>query len=452
MMSEQQEHSNTNNEEEEFIDRAQIGEVVEDIPREDGEEPMEEDDEEEGQQQQQNEQEEVLEIDMSNNSYAFFDAHTNPADIENETEEDQPYCVTLVESHPSLPMVVTGGTDNMAYLWTTHKEEPTVVAKLNGHTESVITGGFTADGKYVVTGDMTGQARIWRSMKKGEKWEFFDTVQEVEEIVWITLHPKQNIFALGASDGSVWVYAIEPQLENVAVLSAHSATSNSGIFVDVDDMDNLSLVTVADDFTIINWNVYSASPKYTLGDKALYGEHPWVSLSLSPNGKAFAAGASDGTLAIVNVENGNIITRLDTSPSLELESRSIEAISWSDSHKLLAIGNVGGEIQLYDVGTWKLRKTLKAEDAITKLRFLSGTPLLISSSYDSKVVKWNVLTGEPKWTSQGHGQGILGFAVQEKGTRIISGDDEGVCLVFNTEQAPAPTQSVQLSSGAATNE
>lgn len=421
---------------EEFIEADQIGEVVEEQA---GEEPMSED---EGQGEGENEN--VLEIDMSNNSYSYFDSHTNP-NPEDESN-DQPYCVTLLESHPTLPMVVSGGTDNMAYLWTTHKSPATVVTQLKGHTESVVAGGFTHDGNYVVTGDMTGQVRIWRSRKKGEMWEFFDTIQEVEEVVWITFHPKQNIFAVGANDGSVWVYAVEPQLENIAVLNAHSETSNNGIFVNVDDMDNLSLVTVADDFSIIHWDVYAGKPKYTLDDKPLYGEHAWISVSLSPTGKTFAAGAHDGTMVIVNVENGNVLNRINTAAeSLEMESRSIESITWSDSHKLLATGNVAGEIQLYDLASWKVRKTLKVEEAVTKLQFIPAAPLLVSSSYDGQLIKWNVLTGEQKWVSQGHNAGILGFSVQENGTRLISGDDEGICLVFDTNQPQQQPQKMQLS-------
>ena len=48
--------------------------------------------------------EEDLEVDMSNNSLTYFDKHTDS--------------VFAIGHHPSLPLVCTGGGDNLAHLWT----------------------------------------------------------------------------------------------------------------------------------------------------------------------------------------------------------------------------------------------------------------------------------------------------------------------------------------------
>uniref|UniRef100_A0A060T923 ARAD1C34518p n=1 Tax=Blastobotrys adeninivorans TaxID=409370 RepID=A0A060T923_BLAAD len=406
--------------------------ITDDVP---GQEPMSDDEEGDEQGDEGQKDQNVLEIDMSNNSFSFFDGHFR---------ENEDSGVTLVASHPSLPMVMTGGLDNTAYLWTTHREESTVVAQLTGHTESVVAGGFTSKGDYAVTGDMNGQIRVWKAKKRGEAWDLVQSIQEVEEIMSIVFHPSQNIFAACANDGTVWVYAIEPSLENIAVLEGHAGPVNSAAFVDADDLDNLSLVTVSDDFTIVKWNAYMATPKYKLGDKDLYGEHAWVSLSVSPTGKTYAVGASDGTLVIVNNENGNVLHRIDTAPSLEEADKGIESISWGPQAKVLAVGNIAGEIQLYDLMTWKLRKTLKAGMAITKLEFVPGTTTLFSSDYEGLVIKWNALSGERLWQSQGHNVGVLGFVLQDGAKRVITGDDEGVSLVFDTETAPQGTKTLAL--------
>lgn len=397
---------------EEYIEADQIGEVV---PEGEENEPMSEDDDD-----QADEGVERIEIDMSNNSSSYFDSHTDS--------------IYLINSHHALPMVVTGGGDNMGYLWTTHSNPARLVTQLTGHNESVIAGGFTSNGEFLVTGDMTGQIRVWKSLSKGSKWQFYASVQEVEEIVWIKCHPNQNIFAVGASDGTVWCYALEPNLENIAVLSSHSLPTNGGVFVGTQDVDNLSLISISDDATIVGWNVYMQTANYTLTPPQLHGEHPWVSLAISPSEKTLAVGSSDGTLAISSVENGSVLKLIDTvlSPDIELESRGVEAIAWSSSTlKILAVGNVAGEIQLYEVGTWKVRRTLKINDAVTKLEFVENSPILISSGMDGSLIKWDVRSGEQKWVGKGHNGGILGFAVQENGSRIITAGDEGVSLVFN---------------------
>jgi ribosome assembly protein SQT1 len=405
-------------EKDQFIDADQI---AEEVPDDKDHHMSEDDDEELG--EAEDDESNVIEIDMSNNSSSYFDTHTDS--------------VFLISSHPTLPMVVSGGGDDLGYLWTTHSNPSRLVAQLTGHTESVIAGGFTPDGQYLVTGDMSGQIRSWKSMSKGQKWDFYASVQEVEEIIWIRFHPKQPyIFALGASDGTVWVYSLEPKLEVIAVLSSHSLPTNSGIFVDVDDMDNLKLITVSDDATIINWNVYTQTAAYTLTPKELYGEHPWVSLALSPSGRTIAAGSSDGKLAIISVEEGNVLTLFDTigdDSNIELEAQSIEDIAWSDNTNIIAVGNVAGQILLYEVGSWKLRRKIQLDESITKLEFIPKSPILVSSAHDGSLNKWDVRSGEQKWSGKGHNAAVLGFALQENGKRIISAGDEGVCLVFNDE-------------------
>lgn len=65
-------------------------------------------------------------------------------------------------------MVLTGGGDNVAYLWTTHSQPPKFVGEIQGHRESVISGGFTNDGKYLITADMNGLVQVFKASKGGE--------------------------------------------------------------------------------------------------------------------------------------------------------------------------------------------------------------------------------------------------------------------------------------------
>ena len=396
-----------------YINNDEVGEVVEETVDEDH--PMSEEEDE-------FDEAGNIEIDRSNNSSAFFDEHKD--------------AVYLIDTHPSLPMVVTGSGDEMGYLWTTHLSPPKLVAKLTGHQESLVAGGFTSDGKFLVTADMNGQVRVWRSKSGGEKWEFFTSVQEVEEIICLKFHPKLPIFALGAKDGSVWVYELGAKLSNISVLSAHAMPTNDVAFVDVDNQERLTIVSASEDSSIICWDAYQNQVLYNLGPTELKGEHPWVVLCLSPSGRTISAGSYDGTLVVIKLDNGALLQQIDTAgDTTDDESRSIEAIAWSDKTNLVAVGNVGGQIKLYDIASWKVRTTLQLEGAVTKLYFLPGTSRLISSGYDSSLIMWDVITGEKVWECVGHSAGVLGFAVQNNGKRIISAGEESVCLVFDEPSA-----------------
>lgn len=362
-------------------------------------------------------EQEHIELDISSNSSTYFDLH-----------QDSVY---LIASHPRLPLVVSGGGDNKGYVWVTHKAPPKLACELTGHTESIVAGGVTADGNFLVTGDMNGQLRAWRSRAGGEKWEFLATSQEVDEIVWIRFHPRLPLVAVGAQDGSVWVYDAAAQFTNVAVLNAHSLPTTDASFVGDDD-NNPFLLTCAEDASIVCWNVYEGRALYSLGPLQLRGEHPWVKLALSPSGRTFAAGAQDGALVIVKCDNGQLLETLDTTESgIPEDSRSLEGISWCDKAALLAVGNVNGDVWLYDVASWRPRSHFHLDDAVTGLEFVPGTRQLIVSGMDGSLGMWDAISAERIWNCQGHSGGILDFAIQENGNRIITAGDEGVCLIFN---------------------
>jgi ribosome assembly protein SQT1 len=367
---------------------------------------------------------------MSNNSWGYFDKH-----------EDS---VFTVFSHPQLPLIVTGGGDNTVYLWTSHSQPPKFVQQINGHKESIITGGFTGDGEFLITGDMAGKIMVHQSQKRGQVWNLYAELEEVEEITWITTHPTQPVFAFGAADGSVWVYQLTPNLEQIMSGFSHQSETTSGVFVNTEDLDSLHLVTASTDGSIVGWNAFTAQTYFKLSEAEFRGQVlPWITLSAQKGSHVLAVGSSEGTLAIINVSTGTLLTSMKV---IELQQdqdetdASIETITWSEALPLLAIGLVSGNVILFDAKTWRERHQIKLDYAVTKLEFIPGTPYLVGSSMNGKVYKWDSRTGEEVFVGVGHNMGILDFCCVENGNKIITAGDEGVSLIFNTD----PTQNIDL--------
>ncbi|KAK6456001.1 WD40-repeat-containing domain protein [Scheffersomyces xylosifermentans] len=365
-----------------------------------------------------------LEIDMSNNSWTYFDKHTDS--------------IFTIFKHPHLPMVVTGGGDNTAFLWTTHTQPPRFVGELTGHKESVVAGSFTFDGEFVITADMDGFIQVHKATKGGEKWTKFGELEEVEEVLFVTVHPSLPYFAFGANDGSVWVYQIDKASKSlVQIMSgfSHSLECNGGIFIEGKDENDLTLVTISEDGTVVNWNCFTGAVNYKLTPEEFKGiESPWVTIKVAKN--VIAIGARDGQLSIINNDTGKIVHSFKTLEDVEdVAELSIEAISWctSPAVSLLAVGLVSGDVLLFDAQQWRLRKTIKVDDAITKLEFVDDTPILVGSSMNGRIYKWDSRTGEELFIGLGHNMGVLDFAVVEHGKKLITAGDEGVSLVFLTE-------------------
>jgi ribosome assembly protein SQT1 len=111
---------------------------------------------------------------IPDNSLRHFTAHDNNA-------------VFTVSAHPISPvLVVTGGEDDNAFLWRTDTGEE--IAKLTGHTDSVITTGWSSDGEMIATGGMDGFVRVWRRVKSNSdqwewsRWEFLTVLEGMDEV------------------------------------------------------------------------------------------------------------------------------------------------------------------------------------------------------------------------------------------------------------------------------
>ncbi|KAK7208230.1 hypothetical protein BZA70DRAFT_273202 [Myxozyma melibiosi] len=420
------------NEDEAYLDPSAAFDVVEDDANDDGDAPMsdiEDDDEDDaGEGGADDGPGEIIdEIDMSNNSTTYFDKHTDS--------------IFMVGVHPKLPLVVTGGGDDLGYIWTSHSVPPKLVTTLTGHTDSLIAGGFSADGEWLVTGGMDGRVRVWRARARGQKWEFWDAVEEVEEVTWVSFHATLPIFAFGANDGSAWVYSLSPKLELLCTLYGHSSVCTAGVFVPPaqapaeGDEEEINLITVGDDGVLISWSVPSAVQNYKITPVQFHYEAQWINLSLHPSGTSVAVGSADGKVAIVGTRTGSVIATVDVlgatgKNDLSEPDQSVEGMAWCESVGILAVGLVAGVICLFDTGSWRVRRTLEVGDAVTRIEFVPNSSVLVSSSMDGYLRRWDCRTGEELWKGTGHSSGILGFALADGGNTIVTASDEGVSLVY----------------------
>jgi ribosome assembly protein SQT1 len=97
--------------------------------------------------------------------------------------------VFTVAVHPLQPLAVSGGEDDLGYIWSL--EDGEVVVKLTGHSDSVTSVGWSHDGELVSTGGMDGKVRVWRRVKRDttetedawKTWEFLTELSGPDEVM-----------------------------------------------------------------------------------------------------------------------------------------------------------------------------------------------------------------------------------------------------------------------------
>lgn len=394
-------------------------EAAEEIPQ-DEDHPMDSD----------NDDFEDQEITLQNDSVAHFDHH-----------KDSIFCIANHPVHSSI--VITGSGDDTAYVFdaTPKDERPLLpqsyesnpqpkgerkslepLAKMDGHTDSVNAVAFTEPkGEYVVTAGLDGRLRVWRDttpQKTGQSWAFVAEAQEVEEINWVAVCPYQdgeeetkNVIALGANDGSAWVYRIdhtdtEQPISIVQSYFQHTGSCTAGAWTP----DGKLLATVSEDGSFYVYDVFGAAAaagiSSSAGTNAVVGltaqdqrfavEGGLYSVAIAPTGAFAVVGGAEGHIKVVGLPRLPSSTSASSTSkskskasaagaagaggagtllaSLQVQSESIETLSFSAPPlNLLASGSVDGSIVLFDTAhRFAVRRHIKEAHegaAVVKVEF-----------------------------------------------------------------------------------
>lgn len=429
------------------------------------------------------------EIQFQNDSAAHFDLHN-----------DSIFCIAQHPVHPGI--VITGSGDDTAYIFDTksvdnrpvlpqsyettpqpkkERESLSPIAHLDGHTDSVNSVCFTEPkGEYVVTAGLEGKLRAWKdntSDLSGKGWEFLAEAQEVEEINWVAACPyvegneeNKNVIALGASDGSVWVYRVDatgefPEpLPIVNSYFQHTESCTAGAWTP----DGKLLATVSEDGSFYVYDVFGAAESagvassagtqtvvgLTVHDQRFAVEGGLYSIAISPTGAFAVVGGAEGHIKVVGLPRvvaskpkskqrgggagpstagGGAGTLL---ASLQAQSDGVETLSFSSPPlNLLAAGSVDGSIVLFDTAhRFAVRRHIRGahdEAAVVKVDFVRDSQssvaapglgaarpwLLTSVGLDGVVRRWDTRggTAAANYGMLNEWRGHLEVSVNEEG-------------------------------------
>lgn len=434
--------------EDEMLDANEADEEIED----DGDVPMDSD----GEGDDGADREVQMEIQLQNDSIAHFDAHT-----------DSIFCIAQHPVHSNI--VATGGGDDAGYVFDISSSQQSgggsaqgqereglkPMLKLEGHKDSINAIAFTEPkGQFIASAGLDGKMRVWQGVPEGTKWKFLAEAQEVEEINWLVANPSPahpNVVALGANDGSVWVYQLSTdkgsKLQVLQAYYLHTESCTAGSW----SPDGALLATIAEDSSLYVWDVFGDAAAQGLTstsssqavvalsgqDERFRVEGGLFSVGIAPSGAFVAVGGPEGQLRIVGLprlaaaqsstgssgqgakakaggskqaavkggassagQTGQILA------SLQAGSDNVETLSFSSAPlTLMAAGNVDGSITLFDTAhRFAIRRRIdeahydeEAPQAVVKVEFVKkegpGGWLLTSAGFDGVLRRWDTRGG-----------------------------------------------------------
>ena len=485
-MADQRNHREEEEEDAAMLDPNEAEEVVED----DGDAAM--DSEGEGEDEGPGDVQQTIQL--QNDSVAHFDAH-----------KDSVYCIA---QHPTRPEIVaTGGGDDTAYVWDAtpepgpvlpasyetnpqprERQSQQVVAKLGPQDETVNAIAFTLPkGEYIATGTAGGTLNVYTTpTAQSPQSRLVASAKEVDDITWIQPCPSTNeqyanTIALGAADGSVWIYSIDGQnLNMIQCFYLHQSPCTAGAWTPGGQL----LATVDEASSLYVWDVFGEAAaagvsdpngsqaiiQLTADDERFKVDGGLYSAAISPGGGIVAVGGAFGNIRIIslprlsanNQATGSKAPAGKAKPATQsaygqilsafaAQTDGVETLDFSQPPlTLLAAGSVDGSIAIFDAAkSFAVRRLIKdshaipadeVSHAVIKVEFAktplgtanSRAHLLTSCGNDGVVRRWDVRGGTAsagqglvkEWKghmeNDGERGGILGF-VQGNGHKDVAG-------------------------------
>jgi WD40 repeat protein/energy-coupling factor transporter ATP-binding protein EcfA2 len=161
------------------------------------------------------------------------------------------------------------------------------------------------------------------------------------------------------------------------------------------------------------------------------------SISISPDGAILAAGTRDGKTHIYSLSDDASDNEIYNDPNNEVQS-----VSFSPDGKYLACGTIGGDVMIFGGDTFKIVGILTGHSArITDIVFNENSTTMATSSYDGKVLYWDMtdLTNPPISMDDNSGF-VFSVSISSDGKYLISGSAEEDRLISR------PTEVAMLAS------
>ncbi|MFE6306156.1 WD40 repeat domain-containing serine/threonine protein kinase [Nocardiopsis sp. NPDC057823] len=293
---------------------------------------------------------------------------------------DTESATTSVSFSPDGSTIASGGRDDTIRLWDIETGEN--VSNFTGHESSVYSVAFSPDGTKIASGSMDDTIRLW-DVETGQTIHVLtghgDWVQSV------AFSPDGATLVSGGGDGSVRLWNVASG-ENIDI-----RTHNTTVY---------SVAYSSDGSTFASGSSSDSQVRDSdTGDKITSFDHDVLNLSvaLSPDGRTLATGTSSGAVHLRDISSegdGIDFEAMHIIPIQEVLWRNkveFHSVAFSPDGSMIAAGGSDDTVRLWDVDNEKrIGALLGHEDRVLSVAFSPDGNTLASSSEDGTIRLWKI--------------------------------------------------------------
>ncbi|XP_053616269.1 angio-associated migratory cell protein isoform X2 [Plodia interpunctella] len=330
------------------------------------------------------------------------------------------FCCDL---HPHGKFAVSGGEDDKAYVWSV--ETGQIVMDCTGHKDSVVFVGFSFDGTYLATADMSGVIKVWKCNLEENKQLPWPVAFEYEsdDLSWGTWHFGAHVLICGANSGEIYIFKIPSG--DTKVLQGHNVKVECGKLFN----DGVRLAAGYEDGAVKVWDLKTSSVLQQIPNN-VHGIRV-TAIDTHHDNNLIASISTDGKIVLSTATNGKVVGELETENDLE-----VIAFSKDPQMDYFATGTLTGAISIWDVPRQMIRYECSKSDensiaGVTKMIWVENR--LVVGGLDGSVRAYEGRTGEQCLMLTGHRSEILDLCYNVKQNIVLTTSDDGTARIFKYE-------------------
>jgi len=281
----------------------------------------------------------------------------------------------------------------------------------DGHNGAIKSIAFVPGKKEFFTSSEDGQILKWTTEGATQTYQVIYSGIDIIEV--LSVSPDASWLACGSGNSSIRMIPLKGNMMQYE-LKGHKGKIKSLIF----SFDGKYLYSASLDGKVFQWDLATRTSK-----DMNTGSMQITSIDISSNGKFLAGINTLGNVIVWDPLNNSDLFRIETA------GKNIKVIRFKPDENILAIGDINGNVELWDISSQKMISKVKAHTAqVNDIQFNPLLKQMATASNDKTLKIYNIIDitdlTEPPITLSDNNGFVLVMQFSPDGQLIVSGTYE----------------------------